>query len=131
MALLYTQIEIAFTPDFTSARIQSTLQVESDIKMGPMLSYTLYAALDSDWLRKCKPHLQRPTWEPLVYYLMIGMFFFLLIGVAIMAVYEVSSYTSRLVNSFEEVGPKIQPFYDIKWVRSTRITVIHFPVLNV
>lgn len=86
------------------------------MKMGPMLSYTLYAALDSDWLRKCKPHLQRPYWEPLVYYLMIGMFFFLLIGVAIMAVYEVSTHTSRLINGFGGVEEKVQPFYDLKYV---------------
>jgi hypothetical protein len=74
----------------------------------------LYAIMDPDWLRKCKPHLQRPPWEPLVYYLMIGMFFFLLIGVAIKAVYDGSSHTNRLVNNFEELGPQIQPFYDMK-----------------
>lgn len=79
-----------------------------------MLSYTLYAALDSDWLRKCKPHLQRPYWEPLVYYLMIGMFFFLLIGVAVMAVYEVSAHTSRFIHEINCVKQKVQPIYDLK-----------------
>ncbi|XP_065201101.1 transmembrane protein 131 isoform X2 [Planococcus citri] len=112
------RIEISFTPDFTSARVESTLQVESDIKMGSMLSYTLYAALDSDWLRKCKPHLQRPHWEPTVYYVMIALFFFLIIGVAIMAVYEVSAHTSRLINGFGEIEEKVEAIYDLKFIES-------------
>ena len=111
---LIEQIEIAFTPDFTSGRILTQLEIETDIKRTPQLNYTLYAALESDFLRKCKPHLQRPQWEPLVYYLMIGMFFCLLILIAIMSFCEVSSYTSRMVSAVQEVEANVEPIYDTK-----------------
>jgi hypothetical protein len=80
------KIDVAFTPDFTLAKIERTLRVESSL--GIDLNYTLITTLPPYFLSKCSAVLSRPTWEPLLYYSAVSFMIFLLFCVLAAAFFE-------------------------------------------
>lgn len=69
------KIDIAFTPDFTLARIQRTLGI--DTSLGVPVNYTLITTLPPYFLATCSSVLSRPNWEPLLYYSAVSFMTFL------------------------------------------------------
>jgi hypothetical protein len=80
------KIDIAFTPDFTLARIQRTLNI--DTSLGIPVNYTLITTLPPYFLASCSSVLGRPSWEPLLYYSAISFMAFLLFCVLAAAFLE-------------------------------------------
>ncbi|KAJ9592481.1 hypothetical protein L9F63_015897, partial [Diploptera punctata] len=80
------KIDIAFTPDFTLARIQRTLVIETSL--GIPVNYTLITTLPPYFLQTCSSVLGRPSWEPLLYYSAISFMAFLLFCVLAAAFLE-------------------------------------------
>ncbi|XP_069697669.1 transmembrane protein 131 isoform X2 [Periplaneta americana] len=80
------KIDIAFTPDFTLARIQRTLSI--DTSLGIPVNYTLITTLPPYFLASCSSVLGRPSWEPLLYYSAISFMAFLLFCVLAAAFLE-------------------------------------------
>jgi hypothetical protein len=80
------KIDIAFTPDFTLARIQRTLSI--DTSLGIPVNYTLITTLPPYFLASCSNVLGRPGWEPLLYYSAISFMAFLLFCVLAAAFLE-------------------------------------------
>jgi hypothetical protein len=70
------KIEIAFTPDFTLARIQRTLSI--DTSLGTPVNYTFIITVPPYFLASCSSVLGRPGWEPLLYYSAVSFMAFLL-----------------------------------------------------
>ena len=80
------KIDIAFTPDFTLARIQRTLIIETSL--GIPVNYTLITTLPPYFLQTCSTVLGRPSWEPLLYYSAVSFMAFLLFCVLAAAFLE-------------------------------------------
>lgn len=80
------KIDIEFTPDFTLARIQRTLTI--DTSLGIPVNYTLITTLPPYFLASCSSVLGRPSWEPLLYYSAVSFMAFLLFCVLAAAFLE-------------------------------------------
>ncbi|XP_049836735.1 transmembrane protein 131 isoform X2 [Schistocerca gregaria] len=80
------KIDIAFTPDFTLARVHRILGI--DTSLGISVNYSLIATIPPYFLATCSSVLGRPTWEPLVYYTAVSFMVFLLLCVLTAAYLE-------------------------------------------
>ncbi|XP_066999356.2 transmembrane protein 131 [Anabrus simplex] len=80
------KIDIAFTPDFTLARIQRTLTIDTSLGFG--VNYSVIATLPPFLLASCSIVLGRPSWEPLLYYSAVSFMIFLLFCVLAAAFLE-------------------------------------------
>lgn len=80
------KIDIAFTPDFTLARIQRTLSIDTSLSIP--VNYTLITTLPPYFLVSCSRVLSRPVWEPLLYYLAVSFMSFLFLSVLSLAYLE-------------------------------------------
>ncbi|KAK7872556.1 hypothetical protein R5R35_013787 [Gryllus longicercus] len=80
------KIDIAFTPDFTLARIQRSLSIETSL--GISVNYSLITTLPPYFLASCSSVLGRPSWEPLLYYSAISFMTFILFCVLAAAFLE-------------------------------------------
>lgn len=80
------KIDIAFTPDFTLARVHRILGI--DTSLGISVNYSLIATIPPYFLATCSSVLGRPSWEPLVYYTAVSFMIFLLLCVLTAAYLE-------------------------------------------
>ncbi|XP_073994610.1 transmembrane protein 131 isoform X2 [Rhodnius prolixus] len=106
------KIEIAFTPDFTLSRVSRLLSiVTSDMAA----NYTLMATLPPLLLGACSGIIERPAWEPIVYYSSVTFMMALLVCVLTAAVFE----SNRILrDTFIALSRdhNIQPILDLRLV---------------
>ncbi|XP_063240082.1 transmembrane protein 131 [Bacillus rossius redtenbacheri] len=79
------RVEVAFTPDFTLARVQRSLQLATSLGQ---VVFPLVATLPPSLLAPCSAALGRPAWEPLLHHCAVGLGGLLLLCVAAAACLE-------------------------------------------
>ena len=70
------KINIAFTPDFTLARVTRTLTLRTSLSAVPGqgdVKYALAATVPAHLLARCASSLPRPRWEAYLYYIIISL----------------------------------------------------------
>ncbi|XP_077984160.1 transmembrane protein 131-like [Glandiceps talaboti] len=80
------KVDIAFTPDFTLARV--TRQLKFITSKGPDMEYTLLATIPPNMLPYCSSAIPRPAWEHLLYAATICLMITLFIGVLMVSYLE-------------------------------------------
>ena len=68
------------------SRIRRTLSLFTSL--GPPMNYTLQATIPSHMLTRCSSALPRPSWEPILFYIVVGMMVFLLFCILIASYFE-------------------------------------------
>ncbi|CAG7716425.1 unnamed protein product [Allacma fusca] len=96
-------IDIAFTPDFTMARIVRSLRLTDSA--GGQFNYSLVAMVPSGMLSICAAIISRPTWEPVLKYLLAAGIVVGIIAAALMAYFEAGSVVSSAVVATVRVIP--------------------------
>ena len=85
------RIHIAFTPDFTLARITRTLTMKTSLSSIPGkgdVKYALAATVPAHLLSVCSKSLPRPKWEGYLYLFMISLMLISLICILVAALLE-------------------------------------------
>lgn len=80
------KIDIAFTPDFTLAKITRNLELHTSLNVP--VSYTLVTTVPVYYLSLCSSILARPNWELYLYYTAVCLMCFLLFFVVIGAIMD-------------------------------------------
>nr|CAD7393566.1 unnamed protein product [Timema cristinae] len=97
------KIDVAFTPDFTLSKIQRTLSIVTSL--GMEVNYTLETTLPPVYLASCSSVLNRPTWEPILYYSAISFMIFLLLCVIAAAYFESDRILKFAINAMSKERP--------------------------
>nr|CAD7194248.1 unnamed protein product [Timema douglasi] len=97
------KIDVAFTPDFTLSKIQRTLSIVTSL--GMEVNYTLETTLPPVYLASCSSVLNRPTWEPILYYSAISFMIFLLLCVIAAAYLESDRILKFAINAMSKERP--------------------------
>lgn len=103
-------MDIAFTPDFTLARIERTLTIITDMSIPT--NYTLVATLPTHMLAPCSAVIKRPAWEPLLYYIVLTLKLTLLACVIVAAFLESERLLKSVIIRAQDAA--IQPVLDLK-----------------
>ncbi|KAL1110503.1 hypothetical protein AAG570_008031 [Ranatra chinensis] len=103
------KVDIAFTPDFTLTRVSRILSV---ITMDSKANYSLVATLPPYLLLKCSVILNRPAWEPLLYYSAVNFMVFLLICVLAAAFFESNRILQNAIIAMSRES--VQPVLDLR-----------------
>ncbi|KAF4522088.1 hypothetical protein B566_EDAN004073 [Ephemera danica] len=84
------KVEIAFSPDFTLARVQRVLKIITSLGPNELgtVNYSLVATLPVSLLVPCGQAIPRPPWEAVFYYCMVVFMMFLLFCVVAFALIE-------------------------------------------
>ncbi|GAB6023951.1 hypothetical protein CHUAL_008681 [Chamberlinius hualienensis] len=83
------KIDIAFTPDFTLARVQRELVIHTSMGSGgETLKFILVATIPPYLLSRCASILPRPQWEIMLYYVTVCLMCFVLFCVLVTAYLE-------------------------------------------
>ncbi|XP_054261852.1 transmembrane protein 131 isoform X2 [Macrosteles quadrilineatus] len=106
------KVDIAFTPDFTLARVQRTLGVWTS-EGDSAANYTLVATLPPFLLSTCSGVLARPAWEPLLYYCAVTFMMFLLVCVLAAAFLESDRALKSALMAMSRDNT-VQPVLDLK-----------------
>nr|XP_018905539.1 PREDICTED: transmembrane protein 131 [Bemisia tabaci] len=106
------KVDIAFTPDFTLARIERTLTIITDMSIPT--NYTLVATLPTHMLAPCSAVIKRPAWEPLLYYIVLTLKLTLLACVIVAAFLESERLLKSVIIRAQDAA--IQPVLDLKSV---------------
>lgn len=109
------KIDIAFTPDFTLAKITRSLMLETSLNFP--VNYTLLTTVPSYYLALCSTVLLRPAWEAYLYYTSVCLMCFLLIFVVLAPVMDserILKQTLGLV--ITRSCPSTQPTLDLRLV---------------
>lgn len=80
------KIDIAFTPDFTLAKIIRTLVL--DTSLNSPVNYTLVTTIPPYYLSLCSTVILRPAWEAYMYYTSVCLMCFLLVFVVLAPVMD-------------------------------------------
>nr|CAD7588573.1 unnamed protein product [Timema genevievae] len=97
------KIDVAFTPDFTLSKIQRTLSIVTSL--GMEVNYTLETTLPPVYLASCSSVLNRPTWEPILYYSAISFMIFLLLCVIAAAYFESDRILKFAISAMSKERP--------------------------
>lgn len=109
-----TKIEIAFTPDFTLARVTQILTIKTSLDYP--VNYTLLSMIPGQALSTCSKALRRPTWEQslqLTLLVILGVTFFFVIFVAFLDSDKVLK--DHVNNMSKDKGP-VQPTLDLRQI---------------
>ncbi|XP_014258800.1 transmembrane protein 131 [Cimex lectularius] len=106
------KIDIAFTPDFTLSKVTRTLTI-----LTPDLAanYTLIATVPPFLLAACSAGIERPSWEPLLYYVIVSLMLVLLISVMAAAIFESNRILRNTIIALSRVQT-VQPVLDLRMV---------------
>lgn len=80
------KIDIAFTPDFTLAKITRTLVLDTSLNLP--VNYTLVTTIPPYYLSLCSTVIMRPAWEAYLYYIAVCLMCFFLVFVVLGPVLE-------------------------------------------
>lgn len=108
------KIDIAFTPDFTLAKITRTLILATSLNLP--VNYTLVTTVPSYYLSLCSGVLSRPQWEMYLYYSAISVMFFLLGFVIVIPVMESDRILKQTLGVMCKQSPTTQPTLDLRLV---------------
>lgn len=108
------KIDIAFTPDFTLAKITRTLVL--DTSMGVPVNYTLVTTVPAGYLALCSNALSRPQWEIYLYYTAISVMVFLLSFVVIIPIMESQRVLKQTLGAMSRQPPSAQLTLDLRLV---------------
>lgn len=109
------KIDIAFTPDFTLAKMTRTLVLETSLNVP--VSYTLLTTVPSYYLSLCSSVLTRPHWETYLYYTAVCLMCFLLVFVALAPVMESERILKQALGLvIARNCPSTQPTLDLRLV---------------
>lgn len=96
------KIDIAFTPDFTLAKITRTLTLETSLNIP--VNYSLMTTIPSYYLALCSSVLTRPPWEKYIYYGAIIMMIIALGCVVIMPLIDSDKIVKDAMNNYSRHG---------------------------
>uniref|UniRef100_A0A1Y1KYZ8 Uncharacterized protein n=1 Tax=Photinus pyralis TaxID=7054 RepID=A0A1Y1KYZ8_PHOPY len=108
------KIDIAFTPDFTLAKVIRTLSLETSLHVP--VNYTLLTTVPPAYLLPCSMALTRPAWEPYLYYLMLSSMCVLLLFVIAMIIIEAEHTLKEAVVFVSRTSSTTQPTLDLRLV---------------
>ncbi|KAK4886769.1 hypothetical protein RN001_003040 [Aquatica leii] len=108
------KIDIAFTPDFTLAKIIRTLSLETSLNMP--VNYTLLTTVPPAYLLPCSMALTRPAWEHYLYYIMVSSMCVLLLFAIAMIIMEAEHILKQVFVFVSRSSPTTQPTLDLRLV---------------
>ncbi|GJQ77276.1 hypothetical protein Trydic_g20700 [Trypoxylus dichotomus] len=108
------KIDIAFTPDFTLSKITRTLILDTSLNYP--VNYTLVTTVPHYYLALCTSVLTRPTWESILYYLVICVMFFSLVFIVVAAILESERIIKLALNVLSKQSSSIQPTLDLRLI---------------
>ncbi|KAK7021786.1 hypothetical protein SK128_004918, partial [Halocaridina rubra] len=98
------KVDIAFTPDFTLSKVQQRLVIQTNLGLVDnsddmqqriwktdepgKVEYSLVATIPTHLLGQCGCAVPRPSWEPLIYYVVIPLMIAMLIGAIVFSILE-------------------------------------------
>lgn len=109
------KIDIAFTPDFTLAKITRTLVLDTSLNFP--VNYTLVTTVPSYYLSLCSTVLLRPAWEAYMYYTAVCLMCFLLVFVVLAPVMDSERILKQALGLvITRNCPSTQPTLDLRLV---------------
>ncbi|KAF5302357.1 hypothetical protein FQA39_LY10396 [Lamprigera yunnana] len=117
------KIEIAFTPDFTLAKVIRTLNLETSLKLA--VNYTLLTTVPPAYLLPCSMVLIRPVWEHYLYYMTITTMCLLSLFVIAMIIIEAEHTLKEAVVFVRRTISTTQPTLDLRLVGAQTRNEIH------
>ncbi|KAF5274287.1 hypothetical protein FQR65_LT04405 [Abscondita terminalis] len=108
------KIDIAFTPDFTLAKIIRTLSLETSLNIP--VNYTLLTTVPPAYLLPCSMALTRPVWEHYLYYIMVSCMCMLLLFAIAMIIMEAEHILKQVFVFVSRTSPSTQPTLDLRLV---------------
>lgn len=108
------KIDIAFTPDFTLSKITRTLILETSLSYA--VNYTLVTTVPHYYLALCTSVLTRPTWESVLYYLVICVMFFSLVFIVVAAILESERIIKLALSVISRQSSSVQPTLDLRLI---------------
>lgn len=108
------KIEIAFTPDFTLARVQQTLILETSI--GIPVNYTLLSTIPPHALGPCGRALLRPHWEAKIKHLALTVLCIVFVIIFVGVFLESDRILKDHVTNMSKVKGPAQPILDLRQI---------------
>lgn len=109
------KIDIAFTPDFTLAKITRSLVLDTSLNFP--VNYTLVTTVPSYYLSLCSTVLLRPAWEAYMYYTAVCLMCFLLVFVVLAPVMDSERILKQALGLvITRNCPSTQPTLDLRLV---------------
>lgn len=109
------KIDIAFTPDFTLAKITRTLVLETSLNLP--VNYTLVTTIPPYYLSLCSTVILRPAWEAYMYYTAVCLMCFLLVFVVLAPVMDSERIIKQALGLvITRSCPSTQPTLDLRLV---------------
>lgn len=106
------KLEIAFTPDFTLARVTKILEIETSLNYS--VNYTLLSMIPGQALGPCGKAVRRPEWEPIMQRMIFGVLAIAFVLVLSLAVLESDSILKgHLRHMYKSKGPT-QPTFNLQ-----------------
>ncbi|XP_055639721.1 transmembrane protein 131 homolog isoform X2 [Toxorhynchites rutilus septentrionalis] len=108
------KIEIAFSPDFTLARVTRTLNFDTNINTP--VNFTLLGTVPAHGLEMCGLSLKRPWFEPMLRVVLICVLSVVFIGTLVTAFLDANNVINdHILNMSRDRGP-IQPPLDLRQI---------------
>lgn len=109
------KIDIAFTPDFTLAKISRVLVLDTSLNIP--VSYMLVTTVPSYYLSLCSSVLARPSWEMYMYYIAVCLMCFLLVFVVLAPVMDSERILKQALGLvIARNCPSTQPTLDLRLI---------------
>lgn len=119
------KIDIAFTPDFTLAKIVRTLTLVTSLNIP--VNYTLLTTVPPSFLVPCSTVIPRPTWEPYLYYLSLPSMCILLVFIIVMVIVEAEHNLKEALVGMNRLNQTIQPTLDLRALGAQTRRELHMP----
>lgn len=119
------KIDIAFTPDFTLAKIVRTLTLVTSLNIP--VNYTLLTTVPASYLVPCSTVIPRPTWEPYLYYLSLPSMCILLVFIIIMVIVEAEHNLKETLVGINRLNQTLQPTLDLRALGAQTRRELHMP----
>ncbi|XP_062547448.1 transmembrane protein 131 homolog [Armigeres subalbatus] len=108
------KIEIAFSPDFTLARVTRTLNFDTNINFP--VNFTLLGTVPAHGLESCSLSLSRPWFESILRIILIGILSITMVGTLLASFLDANKVIKdHIINLSRDRGP-IQPPLDLRQI---------------
>lgn len=106
------KLEIAFTPDFTLARVTKILEIETSLNYS--VNYTLLSMIPGQALGPCGKSVRRPEWEPIMQRMIFGVLAIAFVLVLSLAVLESDSILKIHLRHMSKSKGPTQPTFNLQ-----------------